>query len=309
VKNSFINAKSAHDIDGQIDRIHRDIGYSGGKVELSAVRELLKLDLRYYQLDDPGLIDEVLHKLKVGTRQVITNPLLLLDAVKKFDLSALYLPDRKRIYIDQSTHDLKKRWFESHEIAHSVIPWHAEYMLGDTLTTLAPTCHQIIEAEANYGAGRLLFPHQNFKESIRATPLDFNLVRALAKSLGNTITSTLWRAVEQHNDIVFATVGGHPHHLEENTKPIDYLIRSPSFSTQFSNLSEEDIWSWVLSYCKYTKTGPLGTSEILLVDINNDAHIFLFESFGTKYGVLTIGKWVAPAKITVPIETITKIPL
>ena len=74
------------------------------------------------------------------------------DAVQNLSLKALYLPDQKRILLDQDLPLLKHRWNEAHEIGHDIIPWHTGMMLGDTEQTLTPACHQIMEAEANYAA-------------------------------------------------------------------------------------------------------------------------------------------------------------
>lgn len=157
MNNIFLDQRTVRDIDKVVDRVHQNLDYTDGAIELREVRELLRLDLKYYRLDDPGLVDEVIHKLKVGAKQVIARPSLLMEAVRTFDLSALFVPDRKRILVDVSVPDLKKRWYETHEIAHSLIPWHADYTLGDDRSTLSQGCHDRIEAEANYGGGRLLF--------------------------------------------------------------------------------------------------------------------------------------------------------
>lgn len=296
MKNIRIDARAARDIDSHIDRVHRDLGYQDGKVQLPEVRELLRLDLRYYRLDDPGLQDEIIHKLKVGAKQVIKRPKLLFEAVRKFDLNALFMPDQKRIYIDDSVPDLKKRWYESHEVAHSLIPWHADYMLGDDRATLSPSCHQTIEAEANYGSGRLIFPQPAFTEARLASQIDLSFVRDLAKHFGNTITSTLWRCVEQSEEIMFATIGEHPHHAREDKAFIEYFVCSESFEVQFTNISEQDIWSWLKTYCRYAKTGPLGSSEIIVPDVNDEKHVFLIESFSIKHSVLTMGRWLRHSK-------------
>lgn len=303
MKNIHIEARSARDINNQIDRVHQNLGYVSGKVNLLEVRDLLKLDLKYYRLDDPGLVDEVVHKLRVGAKQIIARPQLLLEAARKFDLSALYLPDRKRIYIDNDIPDLKKRWCESHEISHSLIPWHTEYMHGDNKATLSPTCHEIIEAEANYGGGRLLFPHKVFSDARQSSKMSLSLVKNIATSFGNTITSTLWRCVEQSEEILFATIGGHPHNPKDGVKQIEYFIDSKMFAQQFTNISEEEIWSYLLSYCRTTKTGPLGQAQIQLIDINNEPHIFLIESFSNGHNVLTLGRWLSTAPTLV--STIT----
>ena len=36
-------------------------------------------------------------------------------------------------------------------------------MLGDTEQTLTPACHQVMEAEANYAAGQLIFLAKRFE--------------------------------------------------------------------------------------------------------------------------------------------------
>lgn len=299
MKNTHLDKRTAKDIDSQIDRVHRDLGYTDGMIHLPQVRELLKLNLHYYQLNDPNLLDEVVHKLKVGAKQVIKRPSLLLDAVRKFDLNALFIPDGKRILIDGSVPDLKKRWYESHEVAHSLIPWHADYMLGDDKSTLSQACHQAIEAEANYGSGRLLFPHYAFTEARCSSELSLAHVRLVAKHFGNTITSTLWRMVEQNEHPVFATVGEHPFHCNAGKPKIEYFVRSKQFELQFRNVDEEDIWGWKQSYSKFNKSGPLGGAEVQISDINGESHVFLMDSFSNSHQVLTLGRWLRQHSIQV----------
>lgn len=299
MNNIHLDARTVRDIDQRIDRVHRDLGYTSGKILLPEVRELLRLDLQFYRLDDPGLLNEVVHKLKVGAKQVMARPGLLIDAVRKFDLSALFVPDRKRIFIDESVPDLKKRWYETHEISHSLIPWHADYMLGDNRTTLSQDCHQRIEAEANYGAGRLLFPHKVFTEHRRASTMTLDRVRAISKYFGNTITSTLWRCVEQSEEITFAVIGEHPRHPRKDKPQIEYFVRSTAFESQFHNVTEADLWAWMQTYCRYNQTGPLGTAELLIQDVNQLAHTFLIESFSIKYHTLTMARWIRSNPVSV----------
>jgi Zn-dependent peptidase ImmA (M78 family) len=309
MKNIQVDARTSKDIDERIDRIHRDIGYVDGHVLLPDVRELLRLDLHYYRTNDPRLLDEVVHKLKVGAKQVVLRPTLLIDAVKKFDLSALFVPDRKRILIDESVPDLKKRWCESHEVAHSVIPWHADYMLGDDRTTLSQDCHDQIEVEANYGAGRLLFPKNSFAHACRSSNLSIAFVRELAKHFGNTITSTLWRCIEGCDDVSFATIGEHPRHPKEGKPKIEYFIRSDSFEKQFSNVSEAEIWGLLQTYCAYKKTGPLGSSEIVLQDDNGEQQVFLIESFSNHYNTLSLARKLRASNLVVSVAAeVVRIP-
>lgn len=299
MNNVHLDARTVRDIDQRIDRVHQDLGYATGKILLPEVRELLRLDLKYYRLEDPGLLNEVVHKLRVGAQQVMARPGLLLDAVRKFDLSALFIPDRKRILVDESVPDLKKRWYESHEISHSLIPWHADYLLGDNRTTLSQDCHQRIEAEANYGAGRLLFPDQVFTEYRRANTMTLEHVRAIAKYFGNTITSTLWRCVEQGDEITFATIGEHPRRARDERPHIEYFVRSKAFEKQFPNVTDADVWAWKQTYCRYNLTGPLGATELLIPDANQVPHTFFLETFSIKYHTLTMGRWIRAAPTAV----------
>ena len=227
--------------------------------------------------------------------------------MRKFDLSALFVPDRKRILVDESVPDLKKRWYETHEISHSLIPWHADYMLGDNRTTLSQDCHQRIEAEANYGAGRLLFPDQAFTAYRRASTMTMEHVRAIAKHFGNTITSTLWRCVEQSDEIAFATIGEHPRHPRADRPLIEYFVRSKTFERQFQNVTDADVWAWMQTYCRYNLTGPLGATELLIRDVNHESHTFFIETFSIKHHVLTIARWIRVVPITVA-SNISSIP-
>lgn len=295
-----LDSRTKEEIDAQIGRVHRDLDYSGGAVSLVEVRELLRLDIKYYRLDDPGVLDGVVHKLKIGTKQLLARPQLLVEAVRKFDLRALFLPDRRRILIDESTPSLKLRWNESHEVAHSLIPWHQDYMFGDDGGTLSPACHDRIEAEANYGAGQLLFPSKHFHEHRKSAVTSLTTIRAIAKAFGNTFTSTLWRCVEASELPAFGLVSSHPNHSTEADKKVDHLISSPTFYDQFQNTQEELLWNHLRSYCAYRAVGPLGTREVVLEDRNGDRHVFLMESFSIKYNVLTLGTYVRKASIVVP---------
>jgi Zn-dependent peptidase ImmA (M78 family) len=303
MKNLFVDASTASDIDKRIQKVLRDLSYAGGKVELREVRELLRLDLQYYKTQDESLAKDVVHKLRIGAKQVIERPLLLLEAIKKFDLKALLIPDRKRILVAQELPDLKKRWSVGHEISHSLLPWHAEYMLGDNKTTLSPQCHEIIEAEANYGAGRLLFPLNVFSQMAKSKPPSLAHVRTLASYFGNTITTTLWRYVEGSDSIAFGLVGEHPRYPREGQPTIAYFIRSPIFEARFRQVTETMLFDSLKRYCSYTKAGPLGEALLVLSDDHGAGHEFHFETFGTSYNALTLALHIRKQPSLAPATT------
>lgn len=301
-----INLRAAADIDKQIEKILRGLGNPKPPLDLRMVRELLKLDFGYYSSTDTGLLQETISRLNVAGKQVLKRPSLLIDAIRKMDLRALYIPDQKRILIDKSQPILKHRWNEAHEIGHSVIPWHAGAMLGDNDSTLVPECHAQIESEANFAAGRLLFLQDLFSECALGYSPDINSVKKLKDIFGNTHTTTFWRCVEVWGERtpVVGMITGHPHHSRRESsfdpkEPCKYFIQSSAFERQFSNVVESDLFEQVASYCSSKRAGPLGQDEILLEDDNGAHHFFVFETFHNNYSALTLGIYLRPSPTSI----------
>src|SRR5919112_1650445 len=113
-----IGAREARDISVAVGRVLRDLGNPEPPIALVEVRELLRLDLRFYSSSNTTALQEFAHKMKLAGKQVLARPALLVDAIRKSNLSALWLPDRKRILLDQDVPKAKHRWMEGHEIGH-----------------------------------------------------------------------------------------------------------------------------------------------------------------------------------------------
>ncbi len=277
----------------------RGLGNPTPPLDLRVVRELLRLDRAYYSTTDDGVLRETFSRLKVAGIQVLKRPTLLADAVRTLSLKALYLPDQKRILLDKDLPQLKHRWNEAHEIGHDIIPWHEGMMLGDTLETLTPGCHEIMEAEANYAAGQILFLGGRFVEQAASEAPSLDLVRRLGGVYGNTITSTLWRLTEQASvgRPIIAMVSGHPHRSRRKADfdpatPCRYFIQSPEFRERFGAITEQQLFSVVAGYCGSQSGGLLGQEEVALLDRNGERHIFAFETFFNRYEALTLGVWL-----------------
>lgn len=179
MKNIPLRERTAQKIDDQVAKVLKGLGNPEPPLRLTDVRELLLLDQQYYSSTDDGALGEVASRLRVAGKQVLARPTLLVEAIKTMDLKALYLPDQKRILLDKEQPEAKWRWNEAHEITHSILPWHNSFMQGDTSLTLTPTCHDRIEAEANFGAGRLLFLQDRFKEMAQDTEPTIKAVSGL----------------------------------------------------------------------------------------------------------------------------------
>ena len=306
-KNYLLRPKTIQDIDSRVERLLKGLGNPEPPLRLEEVRALLKLDRGFYTANDPGIIKETVSRIRVATIQVFNRPMLLLDAIRKMSLQALYLPDRKKILLDGDLPEKKHRWSEAHEVLHSLIPWHDDVMHGDNRYTLTNSCHAEAEAEANYGTGRLLFLRDRFTAEVKDLPLSIASVLAVKKSFGNTISSTLWRFVETVGATrpMVGMITCHPH---ISRRPADYdaknpcrhCIQSAAFAAKFSRLTEIEMFSTVSSYCGAQTGGPLGTRELILTDDNGDEHAFVFETFFIKYRgalpgeALTLGYYLRP---------------
>jgi uncharacterized protein DUF955 len=308
VKNVFIGRYEAAELRARVDKVLRDLGSPEPPIDLANVRELLRLDRQYYSTSDDSAIREVVHKLTIAGKQIVARPSLLVEVVRKAQISALFLPDRKRILIDAETPPLKHRWYETHEIGHSLAEWHSDFLYGDSEETLSPMCREQLEAEANYAAGQLLFLRDRFHLEAADFAVTLATVRSLAKRFGNTITSTLWRYVEEvhHGQPLVGIVT--PARLDDQFDvrghlPNRYCIESPAFKERFANLSEQNLLQIVNEYTSYRRGGPLGESEVVLPDCNGDGHVFFFETFSNRYSHLTLGVYrrvVGSTVITFP---------
>jgi hypothetical protein len=307
-----LRPRTAQDIDGRIDRVLRGLGNPEPPLSLDQVRELLKLDRAFYTADDPTIVREVISRIRVATIQVAQRPMLLVDAIKKWSLQALYVPDRQRILLDASLPQKKHRWNEAHEIGHSLIPWHDDVMHGDNRHTLRPQCHEQIEAEANFAAGRLLFLRDRFALEARDLPAELASVQSLHALFGNTLSSTLWRFVETigSDRPVVGMITAHPH-VSRRPPGFDvreacrHCIQSPAFASQFGNISEHALFSRIASYCGAQTGGRLGAADVILSDGNGAQHVFTFETFFIRYKgpvlgeALTLGVYGRPRELVI----------
>jgi hypothetical protein len=292
VRNTILRQHTASDIDAQIAKVLRGLGNPEPPLRVEDVRELLKLDTKFYSSTDTGLLQETISRMQVGAKQVLARPALLVDALRKFQLKALWVPDRRRILIDKEVPLIKHRWVEAHEVTHSVLPWHQQALLGDTEHTLALHAQEQLEAEANYGAGRLLFLGDKFKAECRDLPPGFKAVASMAKRYRNTLASTLWRYVENVGETapIVGLVSVHPSTPVPQGAPlIRYFIRSAAFAARFPKIEEAEIFQFVRIYCGTRQRGPLGEGMVALANSRGETETFRFETFFNGYDALTLG--------------------
>jgi IrrE N-terminal-like domain len=299
MKNITVGHYEAEDLRRQVEKVIRGLGNPEPPLQLAQVRDLLRLDRHYYSSQDDSAVREFVSRVKVASKLFFKRPGRLLDLIRQADLRALWVPETRRILLDAELPDLKKRWAEGHEIAHSLAPWHDGYLYGDSREELKLTCHEKLESEANYGSGQLLFMGARFAEEASASRATMEVVKKLAKRYGNTITSTLWRFVEENRSGVpmVGIVSLHAimaRQAGEEGPSIKYCVESQVYKERFGEVHEGHLLDLVESYCNGKRGGPLGASEVILRDRNGAKHAFMFESFNNRYNVLTLGIYLAP---------------
>lgn len=307
MRNRFLDERTARDIDTLIAKIFRGLGSPEPPLILDDVRSLQKLDRHYYSSFDDGPLREFVSRAYIGAKQVFSRPTLILDVVRKRSLKALYLPDRRRVLIDSSQPKLKWRWSEAHEIIHDGVPWHQDTMFGDTEYTLSPACHEQIEAEANYGAGRLLFFQDQFRSFVSGADPTFELIKSATKRYGNTMTSTLWRLVEALDIPALGIVGPHPrgkNTAEAETQECRYFIRSRTFIERFANVTEKEACAVLRANCSFRKGGPIANGDVIFVDSRGEQQLFHLESFYNGHEALTIFTHRGPLVVRMPVSSV-----
>jgi hypothetical protein len=290
-----VGEQEAADIRAQVERVLRDLGNPEPPLDLGSVIGQLKLDFKYYSSTDLSLFDEFAHRVRVAGKLVIREPGRILDVIRKAKLNALWLPDGRRILMDEDVPTPKQRHISAHEIVHSIVPWHKTFLLGDNELTLDPHCQAIIEAEANYGAGQLLFLQGRFAGDARDSDLNWKNLQALKNRYRNTLTTTLWHAVEEREPEtpVLGLISRHPRHPSigggADGAHVRHFIRSRAFRRFFPGVTADDIYGIVRSYIRFSKRGPCGDGAHPLIDANGERWEFAFQSFCNSYDLLTFG--------------------
>ena len=214
-----------NEIDIQVEKIIRGLGHPEPPLDLDAVFKLQQLDPQYYRTSEDGVVRETVSRVKVGAKLFFERPTRIWEAIKTANLKALWIPEQKRILVDDQLHAMKKRWSFAHEIGHSILDWHRDFTFGDDQLTLVEGYHIDLEAEANYAAGRLLFLQDHFHEHVKGVQHTLKSLNKVADDFKNSWTSTLYRTVEVLDVPAFAIIGSHP--VRRNSEEKDGAILLP----------------------------------------------------------------------------------
>lgn len=281
---SLIDEATQRELDRLVSRVLRDAGFRGPPVDIEVVLEALKLDRDFYDLEDPGLLRRLGHRILVGAKRVA-------DFVEKVRLQALLFFDDKRVLLDKDLPKLKHDWASAHEVGHELIPWHREFCRGDTLETLDPAWHEQLEAEANYAASGLLFCGEVFSNDARDTQPCWKSIELLRRRYRKNWVPTARRYVEKGPDhpmlLLVSTASWNPRPADQPGR-VRHFVSSPSFETRFPDPDPEALRQAVDGNTQKRRGGPVGQFNWRLLDRNEEPHVFHAECFYNTYYIITL---------------------
>jgi hypothetical protein len=148
-----------------------------------------------------------------------------------------YWHDERVVFIDRDQPECREFWTDAHEGTHAMCEWHAPILRLDNEDTLFKQLHPGIEAEANYGAGHLVFQGGRFHRRALQDQVSMRTPLELSNAYGASRHATLHYYVEEHPDAVGLLIAGrYPH--ADGSIPIWKSIESQEFLRRFGQLRD-----------------------------------------------------------------------
>ena len=142
-------------------------------------------------------------------------------------LGALWFEERT-MYVDERQSPPRRRFTEAHELVHALCPWHEEVLRQDTEQELFRPVVDAVEAEANAGAGLLIFQGAAFAQRASGGPCSLPHALSLAAEHGASRHATLHHYVASHpGPAAMLTVGRFPR--RDGSLPVWRSVESRAF--------------------------------------------------------------------------------
>ena len=112
-------------------------------------------------------------------------------------LGALWF-DERTIFVEEEQSGARRRFTEAHELMHALCPWHEAVLREDGSDELFRIAVDQIEAEANLGAGMLLFQGRHFADRVASERPSISAALTLAREYGTSRHAALHHLVRTH---------------------------------------------------------------------------------------------------------------
>jgi hypothetical protein len=151
-------------------------------------------------------------------------------------LGALWFEERA-LFVRAGQPAARRRFTEAHEIAHLLCPWHAAALRLDTADELSALAAGL-EAEANFGAGQLIFQGDRFAREAAAGERSLRTPFALAGVYGAARHAAAYHYAETHGEAVALVVAGRWPDAAGRL-PVWHTVASPTFAGRVPPLATD----------------------------------------------------------------------
>lgn len=146
-------------------------------------------------------------------------------------LGALWFEERT-IFLEERQSDARRRFTEAHELMHALCPWHEAVLREDTSDELFRSAVDAIEAEANAGAGMLLFQGRHLAARVAAERPSISAPLSLAREYGASAHAALHHYVLTHAAaLAMLVVGRFPR--RDGSLPVWRSVESRRYRQRF----------------------------------------------------------------------------
>jgi hypothetical protein len=208
--------------------------YTRGRLERIAERALDEAGVAGML---PTPLEEVQRAAGIGARHDIAALPRAIATPGRRLLGALWF-ERREVYVDLAQPEPRRRFTDAHEAMHALCPWHEAALREDTDAELFRETSLAIEAEANFGAGLLIFQGRRFAERIAGAPRDMATVLALAAEHGASRQATLHQFAQHHPaPVALLSIGRFPQ--RDGSLPVWRTVASPAFRRRFGRVGAD----------------------------------------------------------------------
>ena len=186
--------------------------------------------------DAVGVIPTPLEALRGPAGIVAVRPMPELPrharASERTLLGATWFEERA-IFVERAQGEARRRFTEAHELMHALCPWHEAVLREDTSDELFRSAAVgAIEAEANAGAGLLLFQGRDFAARVAAERPSIAAPLALAREYGASVHAALHHYVLTHAEaLAMLVVGRFPR--RDGSLPVWRSVESRRYRRRF----------------------------------------------------------------------------
>jgi IrrE N-terminal-like domain len=199
------------------------------------------------------------------------------------------------IYLDQTLHEVKKRFVRLHESAHGFMPWQRPMyaVVEDCDKALDPETADLFDREANVFASEVLFNLDTFRDMAEGKSFGVWTPVGLAKTFNASIYASMRQYVSKNHRICAVVVLNMPELIEGDG--FRATLRRPIQSTSFTETFGDNMWK--AYYTPDDDIGALipqgkrkssGKRTLVLVDRNGDRHECIAESFTQTHQVFVL---------------------